>query len=96
MSSTLTSKQKADLAAMAHNKKPIVFVGQKGVTEAVTTEMDQALLAHELVKVRIRGSENPEGDAQEIADTTGADLVDMRGGVALYYRPHPIKPRIKI
>lgn len=51
----LTSRERQTLKRRAHHKKPVVLIGQKGPTEAVLTEIDRALEAHELIKVRLSG-----------------------------------------
>lgn len=92
----LTSKQRSHLNALAHSKKPIVMVGNKGLTDAVIDETRAALLAHELIKVRMRGAEDMDADTQRLSDETGADLVALVGQVAILYREHPTKPTIKL
>ena len=49
----LTNKQKQYLKSQAHSLKPVVLLGQNGLTEGVLAEIDIALNAHELIKVRI-------------------------------------------
>lgn len=92
----LSSRQRAHLSALAHPKKPVVLVGQKGVTDAVLKEVDGALLAHELIKVRLRGSEDAEQDASAVATSTGAEVVAVRGSVAILFRAHPERPRLEL
>ena len=63
---TLNSKQKQRLKAKAHILKPIVMLGQAGLTENVLVEVDRALETHELVKVKI--SESDRDERQAIAE----------------------------
>jgi RNA-binding protein len=51
---TLTQNQKKHLRRLGHGLDPVVLVGQQGFTPGVTAELDGALTAHELVKVRAR------------------------------------------
>ena len=53
MASSLTSKERAHLKARAHALEPFVQTGGAGITDAVVKEVDRALTAHELLKVRI-------------------------------------------
>lgn len=93
---TPTTKQLAFLKTLAHDKKPIVLLGHKGVTEAVIKETAAALLAHELVKVRLHGEEKDaiHNDATTIAKGAAAVLVDVVGKVAILYKRHPDEPKI--
>jgi RNA-binding protein len=48
----LTSSQAKFLRGLAHNLKPVVFIGQKGITTALLESIREALAVHELIKVR--------------------------------------------
>ncbi len=61
---TLTTKQKQQLKAKAHNLKPIVFIGNNGLTDNVKNEIDRGLNDQELIKIRI--SENDRQIRQEL------------------------------
>jgi RNA-binding protein len=93
---TPTAKQLTFLRTLAHDKKPIVLLGHKGVTDAVVKETQAALLAHELVKVRLHGDEKAAlaASAAALASSAGAVLVDVIGKVAILYRRHPDAPTI--
>ncbi len=64
---TLDSAQRRHLRGLAHPLKPIVFVGEAGISPAVVTALDEALTQHELVKVRLRQPENKKEAAQQLA-----------------------------
>ena len=68
--------------------KPIVLLGAKGLTDAVINEVDLALIAHELIKVKINSSEKTQRTAivTELCDKTQADLVQLIGHTAILYR----------
>ena len=53
----LSSVQKKALRKKGYSLKPVVMIGQHGLTDAVLAEVDIALNAHELIKVRIRGAD---------------------------------------
>lgn len=96
----LTGKQKRALKAHAHSwgMKPVVMVGHKGVTDALTAETHAALLAHELIKVRFQESVADERKelAAQLADATASALVNIMGHTALFYRAHPEKPDLRL
>ena len=91
----LTSKQRQFLKARAHELKPIIQVGHKGVTEGVVAETKAALLAHELLKAKL-----PEGEGDEVgaalAQESGAELVAVLGRVAVLYAEPPDHEKRKI
>lgn len=53
--------KRRELRALAHGLKPVAMIGQSGLTEAVLSELDRALEAHELVKIRVLGEERDHG-----------------------------------
>ncbi|BDG03844.1 ribosome assembly RNA-binding protein YhbY [Anaeromyxobacter oryzae] len=92
-----SSKLRKTLRAAGHHLSAIVQVGKEGLTEPVLRQLDEALLAHELVKVKI-GTESPE-DRFEVADRLGeessAQVAQILGRTVLVYRKHPEKPRFE-
>lgn len=84
----LNSKQRRELMARAHHLKPVVRIGQKGLTPAVVTEADGALAAHELIKAHVQLDERSARRrlAAKLAAATGAELVDGIGKVFILYR----------
>lgn len=67
---------------------PTAHVGKNGLTNEVIIHIDKALLDHELIKVRFQALKD-EKDAltSSIAERTGAELVEVIGNVAIFYRP---------
>ena len=95
---TLTGKQRRHLRALGHHLDPVVQLGKHGVTDAVVRAVDQALLDHELIKVR-RGKECPSSRdevATALADALGAEVVQQIGHTLLVYRRHPEEPVIEL
>jgi RNA-binding protein len=92
----LTDAQRKHLRRLGHDRNPIVLVGQGGISPNLLAELDRALKDHELVKVRARVGDRGLRDQllDELAASTGAELVQRIGHVALYYRPNPEKPGI--
>ena len=84
----LTPGERKALKARAHKLEPVVIIGGKGLTDEVVNEVERALKAHELIKVRA----NLERDAREVAmqalcERTGADAVQHIGKVLVLFRP---------
>jgi len=92
----LTSAQRKALRGRAHELDPVVQVGHGGVTEAVLRQVDEALTAHELIKVRLREPEDKKGDAAALAAGTASALCGLVGHTVILYRPHPERPRITV
>ena len=94
----LSERQRRHLRGLAHALKPVILLGNAGVTPAVTAETARALHDHELIKVKAPGGDREARDAlfAVLARTTGSALVHRIGNVAVLYRPHPQLPRILI
>jgi RNA-binding protein len=92
----LTEPQRKYLRRLGHDRHPIVLVGQAGLGPNLVAELDRALRDHELVKVRARVGDRDERDSilTQMASSTGAELVQRIGHVALFYRRNPEKPGI--
>lgn len=87
----LTASQKRYLRAFAHDLKPIILVGQKGVTDALLAEFDGALAHHELVKVKLADDDRDERaqSIETIRAHANAELVQSIGKTACFYRHNP-------
>jgi RNA-binding protein len=87
----LTPRERAHLKARAHALEPVVKVGQSGLTDAVIAEIDRALAAHELIKVRAGGSDRASRSAalDTITARTDATAVQSVGKVLVLWRPRP-------
>jgi len=92
----LSEKQRRHLKGLAHPLKPVILMGNSGLTDAVVAETDRALADHELIKVRLPGQGRDERDAAlaSLAQRTASAMVTRIGHVAVLYRPHPQLPRI--
>lgn len=79
---------KQSLKAKAHHLKPVVLLGTKGLTPAVIEETNIALIAHELIKIKISGAEKEDRQkmAAELCTQLQADLVQLIGNTAIVYR----------
>lgn len=91
MSPTLTTRERTHLKARAHALEPVVVVGHAGVTPEVVAEVERALTAHELIKVRIGGADRHDratlGDT--LAAASDAAVVHRVGKVLILWRPRP-------
>lgn len=85
----LTTKQRQFLKGRAHNLNPVVIVGMAGASPALRAELNLALEAHELVKVKLPALDKAERDAlmAELTGGSGAELVQRIGRVLVLYRP---------
>jgi len=95
----LSEKQRRHLRGLAHELKPVIRLGNAGLTDAVATETTRALHDHELIKVKAPGGGDRETrDAlfTELAQRTASALIHRIGNVAVLYRPHATLPRILI
>ena len=92
----LASYQRKALRGLANPLRPIIHIGEAGVSDAVMRALDEALLAHELVKVRLFAPENKKATARLIADKSGAALCGLVGHTVILYRPNPEDPRIEL
>ena len=87
--SNLSNSERKNLRTQAHPLKPVVMIGQLGLTESVLSEIDIALNAHELIKVSIRGANKDERIKQGkvIENLLGAEVVSQIGSITILYRP---------
>ena len=90
---TLTPKQRQALKAQAHALKPVVMIGQNGLTDAVIREADIALKAHELIKIRVRNDDRDEREqfAQIFCERLNAQLVAHSGKLIILWRKNEDK-----
>lgn len=91
MPTPLTARERAHLKARAHALEPVVQTGSSGVTDRVAAEIDRALTAHELIKVKVGAADRDERVAigDEICARTGATAVHRVGKVLILWRPRP-------
>lgn len=84
----ISQKQLKQLRQLAHHRKVIVIIGQNGLTDNVMNEIDQALEAHELVKVRVNAGDRAERNdmIDRIAQQTQSTVVQRIGHLGVFYR----------
>lgn len=96
LSSDMTGKQRRFLRGLGHDLNALVLVGQKGISDGLIENLNEQLLAHELVKVKVHDPDGIDDIARELASGTSSSLVQWIGKTLLFYRPHPDKPTIKL
>lgn len=85
----LTSFERSALRAQAHPLKPVVMIGDAGLSPSVLKEIDQSLTAHALIKIRVFGDDRAARLAmlQEICDQLGAAPIQQIGKLLVIWRP---------
>lgn len=91
----LTAEQRNYLKAQAHAIKPVVMIGNQGLSAAVLQEAERAIAAHELIKIRVLGAEREVREVYltELCESLNAAPVIHIGKLLLIYRP-AANPRI--
>jgi RNA-binding protein len=81
--------QRKYLRGLAHGLKPVILIGQKGLTPELVKSVEQALQNHELIKVKFNDFKE-KGQKEEISKNlekqTGSQLVGSMGHVYIFYR----------
>ena len=84
---TLTNSFKSQLKKLAHKLKPVVLVGQKGITDTLIQAVDKALEDHELIKIKFIDFKDEKIDlTDKIVQATDSVLVNLIGNIAILYR----------
>jgi RNA-binding protein len=85
---TLLPWEKRKLKELAHHIDPVVQIGKKGLTEGLFREINEALLAHELIKIQISPiiKENLSDNLARILGETGAEHIDTIGNIVILFR----------
>lgn len=94
----LTEPQKKFLRGLGHQLKPVIMIGDAGLTEGVRNEFDSTIDHHELIKVRVRAGDRGARDEiiSDLCSSTNSALVARIGNVALIYRRNEEKPKIPL
>ena len=94
----LTDQQKRHLRGLGHVLKPVVILGNAGLTENVMAEIDQALTHHELIKIRVNAADRESRAAliETICAQTKGEAVQTIGHILLLFRRNPKKPRVSL
>lgn len=84
----LNKQEKKDLKKKVHHLKPVVMIGANGLTDAVHVEIDKALKAHELIKIKVATDDRDvlQGMIDEICERNDAELIQTIGHMIAVYR----------
>lgn len=85
---SLSPQQRREYRAIAHNLKPVIIVGDKGLTENLQEELERALTDHELIKIKV-ASQDREARQEAISalcESSGAEVVQTIGKIAVIMR----------
>lgn len=88
----MTGKERAAFRAQANGLEPLFQVGKGGMSDALIKQTDDALRARELIKVKVLLESSPitpRETADELAKATGAEVIQVIGGVIVLYRESP-------
>lgn len=85
---SLSPEQRREYRAIAHNLKPVIIVGDKGLSEGLQDELERALSDHELIKIKVASTDREarQEAIQALCDTSGAELVQTIGKIAVILR----------
>ena len=86
----LSESNKRFLRGRGHALKPVIMVGDAGLSESLLAEYESTLDHHELIKVRVRAGDREVRDdiIKELCSRSAAVLIQRIGNVALLYRPN--------
>ncbi|HEY9279870.1 MAG TPA: YhbY family RNA-binding protein, partial [Eoetvoesiella sp.] len=86
----ITSQERSALRAAAHPLRPVVLIGDRGLSESVLKEIDLNLTAHNLIKVRVGGEERAAREAilETICESLSCAPIHHLGKTLIIYRPN--------
>ncbi|MEE4161066.1 MAG: ribosome assembly RNA-binding protein YhbY [Woeseiaceae bacterium] len=92
----LTEHQKKHLRGLGHKLRPVIMIGDAGLSTSLLEEYERTLEHHELIKVKIRVGDRAarDGIIDDLCEKSGAELVQRIGNTALLFRRNPEKERV--
>ena len=88
----MNSEKKKQFKAQAHVLKPVIIIGQNGLTESVLKEIEITLETHELIKIKIRADrEERKQICQQIVTKTQSEQIQTIGQILVIYRKKQVK-----
>ncbi|MFA5626718.1 MAG: ribosome assembly RNA-binding protein YhbY [Thiohalomonadaceae bacterium] len=93
----LNQKQKSHLRKLAHSLKPVVIIGNAGLSTALLAELDTTLEHHELIKVRVNAEDRQKREImmRELCEKADCELVQSIGHIVVIYRKVK-KPQLQL
>lgn len=94
----LTSKQRAKLRGIASTEDTIFQIGKGGIPETLAAQVDDALRAREIVKIKVleNSAYTAREAAEEMAEKTSSEVVQVIGSKFVLYKANPKEPVIKL
>jgi len=85
---SLSAAQRREYRAIAHNLKPVLIVGDKGLSEGLQDELDRALNDHELIKIKVASQDREarQDAIESLCEASKAELVQTIGKIAVILR----------
>ncbi len=92
----LSEHQKKHLRGLGHKLRPVIMVGDAGLSDPLLEEFERTLEHHELIKVKVRVGDREARDAiiSKLCGYSGAELVQRIGNTALLYRANPERQKV--
>lgn len=90
----LNGKWRSYLRGKANRLDPIIHIGKDGINQGLIDQLDEALENHELIKGRILNNslEETRDAANELAESSGAEVVQVIGNVFVLFRRNEEEP----
>jgi RNA-binding protein len=94
----LTGKQRRFLRGLGNPLRATVYVGKEGITAGILGSIEDAFNTGELIKIRVERNcpLDRRETGRQLADRTGASLVQILGQTVLLCRPDPEQPRLRL
>lgn len=94
----ITKTQQKFLRNKVHHLKPVIWIGQNGLTENVTVEIETALDHHELIKIKLQPGDKAVRDKtiKDICQTTRSVNIQRIGNIVSIYRRNDKRVMIKL
>ncbi|SOB77881.1 RNA-binding protein [Marinobacter sp. LV10R510-11A] len=85
---SFSPEQRREYRAIAHHLKPVIIVGDKGLTENLQEELERALNDHELIKIKVASQDREARQEAVLAlcESSGAEVVQTIGKIAVIMR----------
>lgn len=94
----LTSKQRAQLRSLASTEDTIIHIGKGDISENIIKQTADALKARELIKGKVLENSmlSPRGAAEELAEATKSEVVQVIGSKFVLYKRNEREPKIEL
>lgn len=75
------------LKKLGHDLKPVIIVGKNGLTDSVVKSIDEALKAHELIKIKFgECKEQKKEFTDTISESLSCEVISRIGNISMLYR----------